>query len=250
MGEPDGQGRPARPRACWYERSYIGPEYLKNFRRAAQFEGDPDRRRGADRADRSGHLRRGRRAARGGRERDRPLRVRARVSRRSTPRSHALDWDPPRYMGTAFETGFNEHLWDAYRGWIGLEQYDEGEPGRSAVPRRVRSGVRPPSRVLRPAAVARLRDVAPVRVRRRRAAVAAGGQGGARAGEDAAGRVRLAAARASRSARGSTAAGSARATWWRARSIPTARSSGSTGSRRWSVATARTEQGVCDQMLR
>ena len=36
-----------------------------------------------------------------------------------------LDWDPPRYMGTAFETGFNEHLWDAYLGWIGLEQYDE-----------------------------------------------------------------------------------------------------------------------------
>ena len=28
-------------------------------------------------------------------------------------------------MGTAFETGFNEHLWDAYLGWIGLEQYDE-----------------------------------------------------------------------------------------------------------------------------
>jgi branched-chain amino acid transport system substrate-binding protein len=40
----------------------------------------------------------------------------------------ALDWDPPRYMGTAFETGFNEDLWDAYRGWIGLEQYDEANP--------------------------------------------------------------------------------------------------------------------------
>ena len=39
-----------------------------------------------------------------------------------------LDWDPPRYMGTAFETGFNEHLWDAYQGWIGLEQYDETNP--------------------------------------------------------------------------------------------------------------------------
>lgn len=36
-----------------------------------------------------------------------------------------LDWDPPRYIGTAFETAFNEHLWDATRGWIGLEQYDE-----------------------------------------------------------------------------------------------------------------------------
>jgi ABC-type branched-subunit amino acid transport system substrate-binding protein len=37
-----------------------------------------------------------------------------------------LGWDPPRYIGTAFETAFNEHLWDATRGWIGLEQYDEG----------------------------------------------------------------------------------------------------------------------------
>src|SRR2546430_13409528 len=26
----------------------------------------------------------------------------------------SLEWNPPRYMGTAFETGFNEHLWDAY----------------------------------------------------------------------------------------------------------------------------------------
>ena len=31
-------------------------------------------------------------------------------------------------MGTVFETGFNEHLWDVYEGWIGLEQYDESNP--------------------------------------------------------------------------------------------------------------------------
>lgn len=37
----------------------------------------------------------------------------------------ALDWDPPRYMGTAFETGMVPELWDAFQGWIGLEQYDE-----------------------------------------------------------------------------------------------------------------------------
>lgn len=40
----------------------------------------------------------------------------------------SLDWDPPRYMGTAFETGFNEQLWDAFLGWVGLEQYDEANP--------------------------------------------------------------------------------------------------------------------------
>lgn len=39
-----------------------------------------------------------------------------------------LGWDPARYIGTAFETACSEHLWDATRGWIGLEQYDEGNP--------------------------------------------------------------------------------------------------------------------------
>jgi|KBSSwiStaDraftv2_1062776.scaffolds.fasta_scaffold09997_5 ABC-type branched-subunit amino acid transport system substrate-binding protein len=37
-----------------------------------------------------------------------------------------LGWDAPRYIGTAYETALNEHMWDATRGWIGLEQYDEG----------------------------------------------------------------------------------------------------------------------------
>jgi ABC-type branched-subunit amino acid transport system substrate-binding protein len=41
----------------------------------------------------------------------------------------ALDWDPPRYMGTALETCYLEpELWQAALGWIGLEQYDEGNP--------------------------------------------------------------------------------------------------------------------------
>jgi ABC-type branched-subunit amino acid transport system substrate-binding protein len=107
------------------ERSYIGPEYLKNFRRAAQFEGiqivaeEPIAQTGQDisaavaalhRADASAIVHCG--FGLGVAE------INAALA--------ALDWDPPRYMGTAFETGFNEHLWDAYRGWIGLEQYDEG----------------------------------------------------------------------------------------------------------------------------
>jgi ABC-type branched-subunit amino acid transport system substrate-binding protein len=39
----------------------------------------------------------------------------------------AASWDPPRYMGTAFEDAyFSDEIWDAYVGWVGLEQYDEG----------------------------------------------------------------------------------------------------------------------------
>ena len=38
-----------------------------------------------------------------------------------------LSWNPPRYMGTAFENAyFSDEIWDAYVGWVGLEQYDEG----------------------------------------------------------------------------------------------------------------------------
>jgi ABC-type branched-subunit amino acid transport system substrate-binding protein len=107
------------------ERSYIGPEYLKNFRRAAQFEGIQIVAEEA--------------IAQTGQD----ISAAVEALHRAGPSAivHcgfglgvaeinaalvALDWDPPRYMGTAFETGFNEHLWDAYLGWIGLEQYDEG----------------------------------------------------------------------------------------------------------------------------
>jgi branched-chain amino acid transport system substrate-binding protein len=38
-----------------------------------------------------------------------------------------LEWDPPRFMGTAFENAFiNPLLWQAMMGWTGLDQYDEG----------------------------------------------------------------------------------------------------------------------------
>ena len=38
----------------------------------------------------------------------------------------AAAWDPPRYTGTAFELAYwNPDSWDAYLGWVGLEQYDE-----------------------------------------------------------------------------------------------------------------------------
>ena len=38
-----------------------------------------------------------------------------------------LGWDPPRFMGTAFQNAWiNPVMWRAIEGWIGLDQYDEG----------------------------------------------------------------------------------------------------------------------------
>jgi len=37
-----------------------------------------------------------------------------------------LDWNPPRYMGTAFQNAWiNPIMWRAILGWTGLDQYDE-----------------------------------------------------------------------------------------------------------------------------
>jgi ABC-type branched-subunit amino acid transport system substrate-binding protein len=106
------------------ERAYIGQEYLANFRRAAGFEGIQIV--AEEGIAQTGH--------------DIRAAVKALHDAGADAIVHCgfglgvaeinvalqeLDWDPPRYMGTAFETGFNEHLWDAYQGWIGLEQYDE-----------------------------------------------------------------------------------------------------------------------------
>lgn len=38
-----------------------------------------------------------------------------------------LGWDPPRFMGTAFQNAWvSPVLWKAIEGWTGLDQYDEG----------------------------------------------------------------------------------------------------------------------------
>jgi branched-chain amino acid transport system substrate-binding protein len=43
------------------------------------------------------------------------------------PALEALNWDPPRFMGTAFENAWiRPQIWKAVLGWIGLDQYDEG----------------------------------------------------------------------------------------------------------------------------
>ncbi len=38
-----------------------------------------------------------------------------------------LEWDPPRFMGTSFQNAWiNPIVWNAIVGWIGVDQYDEG----------------------------------------------------------------------------------------------------------------------------
>jgi ABC-type branched-subunit amino acid transport system substrate-binding protein len=40
-----------------------------------------------------------------------------------------LEWDPPRYMGTAFQNAWiHEVMWRAIEGWTGCDQYDETNP--------------------------------------------------------------------------------------------------------------------------
>src|SRR5580692_594510 len=40
-----------------------------------------------------------------------------------------LGWDPPRYLGTAFQNAWiHQVMWDAIRGWTGVDQYDERNP--------------------------------------------------------------------------------------------------------------------------
>jgi len=45
------------------------------------------------------------------------------------PTLAALGWDPPRFMGTAFQNAwFHEAMWNAMLGWTGIDQYDEANP--------------------------------------------------------------------------------------------------------------------------
>ena len=43
------------------------------------------------------------------------------------PALQALGWDPPRFCGTAFQNAWlNPVMWNAFMGWTGIDQYDEG----------------------------------------------------------------------------------------------------------------------------
>ncbi len=45
------------------------------------------------------------------------------------PALEAVDWDPPRFTTTAFQNAWvNPIMWKAFMGWIGVDQYDEGNP--------------------------------------------------------------------------------------------------------------------------
>lgn len=58
----------------------------------------------------------------------------------------ALGWDPPRFMGTAFQNAWlNEVVWNAMLGWTGIDQYDAENPvGQEFLDRyRERFGRRP-----------------------------------------------------------------------------------------------------------
>lgn len=46
---------------------------------------------------------------------------------RTSPVLAALGWEPPRFTGTAFQNAWlHPIMWKALTGWIGLDQYDEG----------------------------------------------------------------------------------------------------------------------------
>ena len=45
------------------------------------------------------------------------------------PALEALGWDPPRFMGTAFQNAWiNERMWTSMLGWVGVDQYDPTNP--------------------------------------------------------------------------------------------------------------------------
>ena len=108
-----------------FERSFIGQEYLKGFRNACR---DEDVRIVAEEAIPQTGLAIGEA-------------VRALHAAKPDAIVHlgfglgvvqinealqAVDWDPPRYMGTAFEDAYvSPEIWQPFVGWIGLEQYDE-----------------------------------------------------------------------------------------------------------------------------
>jgi ABC-type branched-subunit amino acid transport system substrate-binding protein len=48
---------------------------------------------------------------------------------RVNPALEAIGWDPPRFLGTAFQNAWiHQIMWDAIFGWTGLDQYDETNP--------------------------------------------------------------------------------------------------------------------------
>jgi hypothetical protein len=94
------------------------------------------------------------------------------------PALHALGWDPPRFCVTAFQNAWlNPILWNAFMGWTGVHQYDEGN-----MVRRPQWCVPVVNRDIVCTLLRELTDAHPLSPR--------GRQGGTRASQDDAGRVR------------------------------------------------------------
>ncbi len=103
------------------------------------------------------------------------LRLRRRPDQSVLPE---LAWDPPRFMGTSFQNAWiNPIVWDAIVGWIGVDQFDEGNEVGQAIHRSLRRTLWLASGVLRSGRQPRSRNGPAPRLRRRAALVAAGREG-------------------------------------------------------------------------
>ena len=109
------------------EQSLVGEAYVANFRKAC-------RQGGIGSLPRPRSLRPHRTSAR----RYAPVRREGASDRARgfgfgvvfvNPALAELDWDPPRFAGTAFQNAWiNPVMWNAFMGWMGVDQYDEGNP--------------------------------------------------------------------------------------------------------------------------
>ena len=127
VGPPDGEGRPedrGHARGALVHRAVVPAELPP--RRATR--GHPDRGRGVHRPDRPGH--RGRRpdAARRAAPKRSCTAGSGSASRRSTTRCARSIGTRPGTWGPLWRRASTQRIWDAFVGWIGLEQYDEGNP--------------------------------------------------------------------------------------------------------------------------
>ena len=102
------------------------------------------------------------------------------------PALEAVNWDPPRFTTTAFQNAWvNPIMWNAFMGWIGVDQYDEANPAQPRLPRPVREAVRrSSSRILRATGQPRCRRDIGAGVQRRPSAQPARRQRSVGAGED------------------------------------------------------------------
>ena len=110
------------------EQSLIGEEYLKNFRKACQRKGIRIVAEAAI-AQTAQDVGEAVRTLRGA---NAPAIVHCGFGFGIVfinPALEALAWDPPRFTSTAFQNAWiNPVLWEAFMGWTGIDQYDEGNP--------------------------------------------------------------------------------------------------------------------------